>query len=153
MSNNVLTKLNIGIAGAGGRGGSFRSAVEGTDAARIHAICDNHEGRLGEAMEKLGASEKYLDFEDMLDKSELDAVIVGTPMQCHVPMSIMALERNIHVLSEVTAAVSIEQCRDLVDACKKSEAVYMMAENTRYLKSNVVVKELSRRGLFGETGA
>ncbi len=144
-----MTQLNFGIVGAGGRGGGFRLGIEATG-ARIHAVCDVNEEKLGQAMETLGASEKYTDLEEMLDKSDVDAVIVGTPMPFHAPQAIAALGRGVHVLSEVPAAVSIDECKALVAAANASSAVYMMAENFTYMKPNVLVKELVRRGLFGD---
>jgi len=146
----VLEKLNVGIVGAAGRGASFRAAFDAHPATRIHAVCDVQREALVEAAERLGAAEVYTDYEDMLANSDLDAVVIGTPMQFHSPQAIQALERNIHVLCEVTAGVSIEDCRALVQATKCSDAVYMMAENYTYIKSNVLVKELVRRGLFGD---
>ena len=146
----VLERLNVGIVGAAGRGASFRAAFDANASTRIHAVCDVRESLLDEAAEKLGASEKYTDYEEMLAHSEVDAVVIGTPMQFHAPQAILALEQNVHVMSEVTAGVSVEACRDLVAAAGASRAVYMMAENYTYIKSNVLVKELARRGLFGE---
>ncbi len=142
--------LKIGIVGAVGRGASFRAPFDAHPATQIHAVCDVQEAALAEAAQKLGAHEIYTDYEEMLDKSEVDAVVIGTPMQFHASQAIMALERDIHVLCEVTAGVTIEECRALVQAAKASKAVYMMAENYTYSKSNVLVKELVRRGLFGE---
>ena len=141
--------LNFGIVGAAGRGGSYRLGLQAAG-GRIHAVCDVRADKLDEAAKTLGASEKYTDCEEMLDKSDIDAIVVGTPMPYHVPQSVMALKRNVHVISEVPAAVSIEQCRELVAACKESSAVYMMGENFTYQKPNQIVKELVRRGLFGE---
>jgi predicted dehydrogenase len=86
----------------------------------------------------------------MLDEVRPDAVVVATPMQFHVPQAIAALARDIHVLSEVTAGVSIEECRALVAETRRSAALYMMAENYVYTQSSVLVKELVRQGLFGE---
>ena len=80
-----------------------------------------------------------------------DAVVVSSPMQYHAPQAIAALQRNIHVLSEVTAAVSLDECRWLVQASNRSDAVYMMAENYMYMKPNVLVQALVEAGLFGET--
>ena len=150
MTTKALERLNFGIVGAAGRGGGFRAGIEATGVGRILAVCDIREDVLGEAMEKLGASEKYVDYEEMLDKADLDAVVVGTPMQLHAPQCVLALERGLHVLSEVTAAVSVEQCRELVQASNASKGVYMMAENANYMKPNVLVTELVRRGMFGE---
>jgi predicted dehydrogenase len=87
----------------------------------------------------------------MLDGARLDAVAIGTPMQLHAPQAIAALERGIHVLSEVTAAVTIDECRDLVRAVRASGKSYMMAENYCFSKPATMVREMARRGLFGET--
>ncbi len=146
---STLEELNIGIVGAVGRGQSFAAGFQ-ANGARIRAVCDIRTEELERCARQLGADEWYCDYEEMLDKSDLDAVVVGTPMHLHVPQSIMALRRGLHVLSEVPAAVSVEQCRDLVRACRESDAVYMMAENYAYVRPCVLVKELCRRGLFGE---
>lgn len=146
---SILTSINLGIAGAGGRGGSFKNACDALESVRVHAVCDRYEDSLDEIAERLGADEKYTDFEDMLEKSELDAVLVGTPMPFHAPQSILALQNNLHVLSEVTAGVSIEECRELVATANTSGGTYMMSENANYQKPVVLMKELVRQGLFG----
>ncbi len=146
---SVSEKLNVGIVGAAGRGGSFRAGFE-ANGARIHAVCDINKDELDKCADRLGAAEKYADYDEMLEKSDLDAVVIGTPMHLHVPQSIAALRRNIHVMCEVTAGVSIDECRKLVEAAKQSEAIYMMAENYCYTRQNVLIGELVRRGMFGD---
>ena len=66
------------------------------------------------------------------------------------PQAILALQRNIHVLSEVPAAISLDECHRLLDAAKKSKAKYMMAENYCYIKENVLIKGMVRQGLFDD---
>ena len=146
-----MDKLNLGIVGAGGRGASFKAACDALKQVSVHAVCDINADALPGAAKLLGAREQYTDYGEMLEKSELDAVIIGTPMKFHAPQAIAALERNLHVLSEVTAGVSVEECRELVVASKRSRGIYMMAENYTYMQPNVIVRELVRRGLFGTT--
>lgn len=141
--------IHIGIAGACTRGGSFKAGLEAAGFS-IRAVCDINESELAKAAERMGAEKAYTEYERMLDEGAIDAVIVATPMPFHAPMAIAALERGIHVLSEVTAAVSLEECRQLVCAWKKSPANYMMAENYIYFRNNILVRELVRRGLFGQ---
>ena len=143
--------IKLGIVGAGGRGGGFKRTIDAIDGVSLHAVCDINEEGLEKAKEDLGAKEAYLDYEEMLDKAGLDAMLVGTPMQFHVPQSIAALERDIHVLSEVPAGVSVDECKNLVQACNASKAIYMMAENYTYLQPNAIVKKLVEQGLFGDT--
>lgn len=147
----TLEKINIGIVGAVGRGGSFRRSVEVIPRLRLHAVCDVNQAGLDQAAADLGVAGKYTDYAEMLDKGGVDAVIVGTPMPLHIPQAIEAIKRNIHVISEVPAGVNLEECRDLVMACKKSKAQYMMAENYTYMEANQIIKEMVRRGLFGKT--
>lgn len=146
---NTIESLNIGLVGVCGRGGNFISVCEAIPGVRIHAVCDMNAGALAGAAKRSGASEQYVHYEDMLNSSELDAVIIGTPMHVHVSQSIAALERGLHVLSEVPAAVSIEECRDLVRAANASRNIYMLAENYIYMRPNVIVGEMARLGLFG----
>ena len=146
----MTSELKIGIVGAVGRGQSFRVAFDANPVTHIHAVCDVNEEQLPEAQELLGAEQAYTDYEQMLEKSGVDAVVVGTPMPFHAPMAIEALDRGVHVMSEVTAATSVEECRDLVAAALRSDAVYMMAENYTYQRPNVLVSELVRCGLFGD---
>ncbi len=144
-----MSELNFGIVGACRRGGGFKSGCDAVG-INIKAVCDINTDDLDGAAKRLGAQEKYTDYEEMLEKADIDAVIIATPMHLHAQQSILALERSIHVLSEVPAAISIEECKSLVQAVNRSNAIYMMAENYTYLKSNVLVRELVKQGLFGQ---
>ncbi|MBL4575328.1 MAG: Gfo/Idh/MocA family oxidoreductase [Opitutaceae bacterium] len=143
--------MKLGIVGIAGRGAAFARSVKGTDFFEIHAVCDISEEGLKKGMETCGVEKGYISYDEMLEESGIEAVVVGTPMHLHAEMAIKALTKNIHVLSEVTAAVSIEQCRELVAAANESKALYMMGENYTFIKPNMTVKGLVDKGLFGET--
>jgi len=142
MLSHAKTTLNLGIVGACGRGASFKAACDALGHVAVHAVCDTSATNLAAARERFGAREQYTDYAEMLERSALDAVIIGTPIQLHAPQAIAALERNISVLSEVTAGVSIEECRRLVLACKASRGVYMMAENYTQINGQARFKAL-----------
>ena len=137
-----LEALQVGIVGAAGRGGSFQRAFELLQGVRVRAVCDIRAEELAEAAARFGASESYTDYQEMLAHADLDAVVIGTPMPYHVSQAIAALEQGVHVLSEVPAGVSIDECRELVRACQRSRATYMLAENRNYYEQVVLVAEL-----------
>ncbi len=143
--------IRFGIIGAAGRGNSFVRALRANPATELRALCDVRAEQLAVSASELDVEHTFTEAEALIQSGTVDAIVVGTPMQFHAPQAILALEQNIHVLSEVTAAVSVEESRDLVRAARRSSATYMMAENYTYTKSNVLVCELARRGLFGET--
>ena len=142
--------IQIGIVGSAGRGGGFKLACDALDDLHIHAVCDLNADQLEESRDRLGAAVALTDYDKMLDTADVDAVILGTPMPFHVPQAVAALSRGIHVLSEVPAGVSVEECRDLTRAAHDSSATYMMAENYTYSRPNQIVREMVRRGAFGD---
>ena len=137
----------IGIVGV--RGLSVMSAFENIDDAKITAFCDINADVLEEQAAKYAIPNRYRVYEDML-MSDIDAVIVATPMQLHVRQSIQALNAGKHVLSEVTAGVSFDELFWLVEEVEKSGKVYMMAENYIYMPKVQHVLAMARAGLFGD---
>jgi len=140
--------LRIGFVGVH-RSSGFVSAFHVHPMTQVAAMCDINAEAAKESAKAYDA-EVYTDFGSMLDKGRLDAVVVATPMHFHAPQAIEALERGVHVLSEVTAAVSMEEAKRLVAAAGKSKAIYMMAENYCYMQGNVQVREMARAGVLGE---
>lgn len=147
----TLEKLHVGVAGVNTRGSRLISALNTLENVHLHAVCDVSEQALNAADADFGGADKYVDYATMLSKAQLDAVIIATPVQFHIQQAIMALQNNVHVLSEVPAGVSIDECKQLVRACKASKGVYMIAENMNYFKHTALVTELVRKGLFGTT--
>lgn len=140
--------LKVGIVGARGISNimGFQAHPEEVE---ISAICDLNEDVAREAAEKHDIPKYYRIYEDMLD-SDIDAVVVSTPMQLHVPQAIAALEAGKHVLSEVTAGVTMDELWWLIEAVEKSKKVYMFAENCCFIPHNRVIGELVKAGLFGK---
>jgi predicted dehydrogenase len=145
--SNPIKPLKVGIVGA--RGTSTILGFRSLPNVEVAAICDLHEGLLREQAERLQIPRTYRVFEDMLE-SDIDAVVVATPMQLHVQQSIQALEAGKHVLSEVTAGVTLDELWWLIETVERSGKVYMMAENYCYVPQHQVIRRMAEQGLFGE---
>jgi len=141
-------KIKFGFVGVR-RSTSFLKAVDCHPAAEVAALCDIQKERAEEAAGDYHA-QVFTDYEQMLCDSGIQAVVIATPMQLHATQAVQALDRDIHVLSEVTAAVSLSECRELVAAAKRSSALYMMAENYCYTRPNAHIEALAKAGVFGE---
>ncbi len=141
-------QLKVGIVGAP-RGSGFVSAIKTVTETELVAICDIREDVLNQVANQFGVERRYTNYEEMVD-SDLDIIIVSTPMPLHTPQAVMALQNGKHVITEVPAATDLEQCWQLVEAVRKSGLKYMMAENYTYMKPNVLIREIARRGVFGD---
>lgn len=148
MTTGIIT---FGIVGAGGsKASGFDIGIGHHDSAAVHAVCDTDSETLETAAEHFGVDEAYLDYEKFLEESGVDAVILATPQHVHGPQAVSALNRDIHVLSEVPAGDTLTQCRDLVRAANGTDALYMLGENYTYYRSNLIVRELVDQGVFGD---
>lgn len=139
--------LKIGIVGA--RGLATLMGFRAIDGVEITALCDLDEQVLAEQSARHSIGRTYRIFDDMLD-SDIDAVVIATPMQCHMPQAVAALEAGKHVLSEVTAGVTMDELWWLKEAVESSGKTYMYAENYCYMPFVQLVRALVRAGKFGE---
>lgn len=146
MNQNTI---KVGIAGV--RGLSTVMGLNALPNVEISALCDLDKGVLDQHGQNLNIPEnrRYRIFDDMLE-SDIDAVVIATPMQCHVPQAIAALEAGKHVLSEVTAGVTMDELWWLCESVEKYGKTYMMAENYMYMPQIQLVRELVQKGFFGE---
>ncbi|MFZ4508123.1 MAG: Gfo/Idh/MocA family protein [Fimbriimonas sp.] len=137
--------IRVGIVGR--RGASAVKGIRSVDGVDVTAFCEIDPKALAEQCAEHGVTQGFSRFEEMLD--HVDAVAIGSPMQLHVPQAILALQAGKHVLCEVTAAVTLDECWQLLDAVRASGKTYMLAENYCYFEENVLIREMARRGVFG----
>lgn len=142
-----MKTIKVGIAGV--RGMSTLMGLQAIEDVEVAAVCDLDEQHLNDIADKTGAAKRYRVFDDMLE-SDIDAVIIATPMQCHVPQAIAAMEAGKHVMSEVTAGVTMDELFWLCESVEKYNRIYMYAENYIYAPKVQQVKRMVREGLFGE---
>ena len=115
-----MDRLKCGGVGAVARGSEFVGTLMDHPNAEVVALRDVQEEALGAVAARFGVERTFTDYERMLDETPMDAVIVATPMPLHAPQAAVALQRDLHVFSEVSACVSMEQARDLAGACRTS---------------------------------
>src|SRR5262245_336626 len=75
---------------------------------------------------------KFIMLTPQLLEADIAAVYVTTPNTKHVPATIAALERNIHVFSEKPMATSLKEAREVLAAAQASQAVYQIGHNRRF---------------------
>lgn len=139
--------VKVGIVGA--RGLSCMLGFKSIPGVQVEALCDLNEELLQVESKKHGIPRTYRVYEDMLE-SDIDAVVIATPMQHHFQQVSSALQAGKHVMSEVTAGVTMDELFWLTEAVEKSNKVYMMAENYCYIPENQMILNMVNQGVFGE---
>lgn len=150
MSTANAERVRLAIAG-GRRGATFDRALAAlAESVELVAICDPVTAVLAQWKERHPAIATYTSYEQLLEESDCTAVFLATPMQLHPQQAVQALNAGKHVLTEVTAATTLDECWQLVETVEKTGLVYMMAENYCYMRPNMMVRHMVEQGVFGE---
>jgi predicted dehydrogenase len=154
-----IKEVRIGMVGVGGQGGSHVRNFLRIAGCRIVAVCDIREERVklmqkwtAEAgfPEPTGYSRGDHDFERMCETEQIDLVFNATPWEWHVPVCMSAMKNGKHAATEVPAAMTLEDCWQLVEGAEKYKKHCVMMENCNYDRPEMMVYNMVRQGCFGE---
>jgi predicted dehydrogenase len=90
----------------------------------------------------------YDEFDDCLEV--VDAVYVALPNSMHAEYTVRAARAGVHVLCEKPMAVTVEECRQMITACRKADVKLMIAYRLHFETLNLSAVELARRGDLGD---
>lgn len=159
LTNKPMETVRVAFIGVGARGGGHVGHFVSMEGTEIVAICDIHEPTAERAAKRCtdgGRKKPALytngveDYKRMLDRDDIDIVIISTPWEWHVPMSVDTMNAGKHAFVEVPAALTIEGCWELVDTSERTQKHCMMMENVNYGREELMVLNMCRQGLFGE---
>ncbi len=142
-------KINIALVGLG-FGAEFIPIYQRHPHARVHAICQRRRKKLDAIGDAFRVERRYDDYKALLADPEVDAVHINTGIPDHAWMSVAALKAGKHVACTVPMATSIEDCKKIVDAVKKSKLRYMMMETVVYAREYLFLKEMRDKGKLGK---
>jgi len=144
MSNPVRVAI-VGL----GFGAEFIPIYQAHPDAEMYAICQRNKQNLERVGEQFGVKKRYSDFEQLIADKNVDAVHINSPIPDHAWMSVKALNAGKHVACTVPMGTSIDECRQIIEAQRKSGRIYMMMETVVYSREYLFVKELYDRGVLG----
>jgi len=138
---------DVGLVGYGAWGQNLARVLhhEGV----LKAIIDIDEARLSHAVSTHHFVMTYLDFEDALHHSKMDAVVVAVPPRAAKRIIEIALKAGLHVLTEKPLALSYDGALDLCELAEKTERVLMVDHIFRYSPAVRLVWSLIRSGVIG----
>lgn len=162
MSGYAAPKLpvvRIGFIGLGNRGPGAVKRMSYIDGVEIKALCDKDMSRVDKAQKLLEDSglpkaKAYGGNEDawkqLCADPEIDLVYICTPWRFHTPMAVYAMENGKHAATEVPAAITLDECWQLVETSERTKQHCMMLENCCYDFFELLTLNMSRQGLFGD---
>lgn len=154
-------KINMAIIGNGLISGGHRNHFAWCPQTQVLALCDVHKGRLDSAKKHVDSVNKRRsdvgqvpvftteDYQEILDRDDIDAVTVCTPDHWHVQIALKAIQAGKAVYVEKPMSLTIEEGRILADAVKKSDGILQVGSQQRSEWAFRKAAELVRNGYIG----
>ena len=134
--------IRVAIIGLG-FGAEFIPIYQQYPGAEVAAICRRSQERPRRVRRPLADRQALHRLRSRFsDDPEIDAVHINSPIQDHAPQSLAALKAGKHVACTVPMATSIDDCRQIVEAQRRSGKVYMMMETVVYSREYLFVKQM-----------
>lgn len=159
-------RINLGFIGIGIQSrGHLNSFLAMQDRVQVVAVCDIHKGRLDDSVarvQKTYAKElesgsykgvgAYNDFRDLLERKDVDAVVIGTPDHWHGIPAILAARAKKDIYCEKPLSLTIGEGREMVKAARQNKVVFQTGsqQRTEFNGNFRLAVELIRSGRIGK---
>jgi predicted dehydrogenase len=152
-----IPTVRVALIGVGQRGMGALKRLILIDGVEVTAVCDVRPERLALADSVLADSRHRPammggdeGWKRACDAGNVDLVYICTPWPLHAPVACRAMEQGKHAATEIPAAISVEQCWELVETSERTRQHCVMLENVCYDEFELLTLNLARAGFFGE---
>src|SRR5690606_5867134 len=154
----ALSTVRTGFVGVGNRGSAAVYRLSMIEGVSIKGICDIRDEKAQAAKKRIVTSGheakiysgKAESWKEMCRRDDIDFVYIATNWALHAEMAIYAMEQGKHVAVEIPAAVTIEECWQLVMTSERTKKHCVILENCCYDFFEMLTLNLARQGFFGD---
>jgi predicted dehydrogenase len=154
-----MKTIRLGVIGVGARGTFLMATALDFPDVEVRAVCDIYVPNATEAQnitEKKSGNrpEAYTngphDWKRLLERDDLDAVVIATPWELHAQQAIAAMKAAKFVGSEVPSCQTVKDGWDLIKTSEETGMHYMLLENVNYFRNALGVTQLIHEGVLGD---
>ena len=150
--------VRVAFIGLGMRGPEAVSRFMYIEGVEVKAICDLEQYNIDLVQEILKRNDRpeaaaYMgedDWKKVCERDDIDLVYICTHWDLHTPIAVYAMEQGKHVATEIPAALTIEECWQLVNTAERTRRHCIMLENCVYDFFEMATLHMAQKGLFGE---
>lgn len=144
-------RITLGFIGVGGMGSGHLNGFLGMKEVQVLAVCDVDARRREAARKRVGTGcAAYRDFRSLLDRDDIDAVVIATPDHWHTLAALHACQAGKDIYCEKPLTLTIEEARALVRAVRRYDRVFQTGSQQRSSSEFRKACELVRSGRIGK---
>lgn len=142
-----MNKIKLGIVGFGFMGHCDADMISTFDDIDLVAVADIDPKQLKDVPNGIGA---YASIDEMLEKADINVVMVSTPNPSHPEMVKKAAKAKKHVICEKPAAMSVREFDEMVQVCKENSVLFTVHQQRRWDKDYRIMKEIFDKKAVGD---
>lgn len=143
--------MKAAIVGCGNMGKAYARHFVNISSVRVVGVCDTDPDKAREAAE-IGGALPFASFEQMVSEVDPDVICVTLPTFLHKPFVLKAAEFGKHVICEKPLAPSLQDAREMVDACKRRGVGLFVGHVVRFFPNYADMKHKIASGVIGDVG-
>ncbi len=144
-------RVRVGVIGNGHRGTYVMRGFMAYPDCQVAALCDVNQAKMESAQKVVGATvDKYGDYRRVLERKDIDAVLVATPDHWHGPIMIQACEAGKDVYVEKPLSNSLQVALEMVTAARKHNRVVQVGLQQRSIDYFATCRQMIQDGLLGK---
>jgi predicted dehydrogenase len=144
-------QIQVALIGSGGMGVADATTAITVPGIKLIAVCDLYDGRLEQAKKRWGNDiSTTRDFNEILSRKDIDAVIIATPDHWHKDISVAAMNHGKHVYCEKPMVHEISEGAAVVQAQTKNKVVFQVGSQGMSSLGNEKAKQLLKEGAIGQ---
>ncbi|MEO5581994.1 MAG: Gfo/Idh/MocA family oxidoreductase, partial [Saprospiraceae bacterium] len=155
--------ISLGFIGTGKQGRGLTTSFLNTKQIRIAALCEVYKAKAQLTLDKIKDTYSknpdlgnvpeipvYIDFRELINRKDIDAVVIATPDHWHAPVAVRAAASGKDIYGEKPLALTVKEGRAMVDATRKYNRVFQTGSMQRSWPEFRLAAELIRNGYLGD---
>lgn len=143
-------KIKFAVVGCGSIGKRHVAVIDAEEKAELTAVCDIVPEAAQQLSNLYNGVPVYTDYSRLLQETDADIISICTPHGLHAPMTIEAACAKKNILVEKPMALSMEDCRTMVQAAKDNGVELFVVKQNRYNKPIALTKKALDEGKLGK---
>lgn len=145
-----MDKVRVGIIGSAFCSSIHAEAFQEVSQAEVLAVCSRTQAHADEFSRKWNIPNVFTDYRKLLERKELDTVVVAVPNDLHREITVAAAEAGKHIILEKPLCHTLADADTMIEACKKQKVKLMYAETILFSPKYVRAKRLADEGAIGK---
>ncbi|HVX65515.1 MAG TPA: Gfo/Idh/MocA family oxidoreductase [Bryobacteraceae bacterium] len=148
-AQSATDTVRVAFIGLGNRGAYLLQHMKNVPGVKIVALCDINPDTLAKAAAATPGASTATDYRQLLDRTDIDAVVIATPVDTHRDLAVAALDSAKHVYSEKPMALTPEECRAIVTTAKSAKGIYQAGFQLRHDPNRHASMDFIHKGGIG----